>query len=275
MKMAVIGATGMIGSAITEELLVRGHQITGIARNADRLGVRDALMRRSANLYDIDSFAAAIGGHDVVICAFSPGHGIGPQVYKGVVEAGWRIKRAFKQAGGDYLINVGGASSLWNARGTQMFEDPLWPRWYFNTASPQHLRYLHGVTGAAPFEGLALSRERILATPGADPHADWPEEELRSFVAKIAGNHDIGEGGRAQLELFEHDRSLDWSFVSPPWFLRPGPRTGAYRTTIRELPLDGNVPAGISVADLAAAIADEAERRHFLHTHWSAASAIQ
>jgi putative NADH-flavin reductase len=272
MKVAVVGATGMIGSAVTEELLDRGHHVTGIARNSGKLPAREALTRRSANLMELDSFAEAIRGHDAVVCAFSPGHGIGPQVYKGVVEAGWRIKRAFKRAQGRYLINVGGASSLWNARGTQMFEDPLWPRWYFNTASPEHLRHLHGVTGAAPFEALALSRERIIAAPGADPYADWPEEELRNFVAKIAGNHDIGEGGRAQLELFEHDRSFDWSFVSPPWFLRPGRRTGAYRTTIRELPLDGEVPAGISVADLAVAIADEAERRNFVHAHWSAAS---
>jgi putative NADH-flavin reductase len=270
-KVAVVGATGMIGSAVTEELLVRGHLVTGIARNPGKLRARQALTQRSANLMELDSFTEAIGGHDVVICAVSPGHGIGPQVYKGVVEAGWRIKRAFKHADGGYLINIGGASSLWNARGTQMFEDPLWPRWYFNTASPEHLRYLHSVTGAAPFEALALSRERILATPGADPHADWPEAELRSFIAKIAGNHDIGEGGRAQLELFEHDTSLRWSFVSPPWFLRPGPRTGAYRTTIRELPLEGDVPAGISVADLAVAIADEAGRRQFVHNHWSAA----
>ena len=274
MKIAVVGATGMIGSAVTDELLGRGHHVTGIARNSDALKLRESLTRRSANLFDYDTFAETIRGHDVVICAFSPGHGMGPQVYKGVVEAGWRIKRAFKRAGGDYLINVGGASSLWNARGTQMFEVPLWPQWYFNTASPEHLRYLHGVTGAAPFEALAISRERIRATAGADPHADWPEQELRNFIAKIAANHDIGEGGRAQLELFEHDRSCDWSFVSPPWFLRAGPRTWAYRTQVRELPLEGDVPAGISVADLAVAIADEAEHRKFVHAHWSAARDI-
>jgi|SRR5271166_3049115 len=117
MKIAVVGATGMIGSAVTDELLGRGHHVTGIAGNSDVLKVREALTRRSANLFDFDSFAETIRGHDAVICAFSPGHGMGAQDYKGVVEAGWRIKRAFKRAGGYYLINVGGASSLWTARG--------------------------------------------------------------------------------------------------------------------------------------------------------------
>ena len=270
MKIAVVGATGMIGGAVTAELLARGQQVTGLARNPEKLAPQEGLSRVAADLMRLDAFTEALAGHAAVICAYSPGHGIGPQVYKGVVEAGWRIKRAVRRAGG-YLINVGGASSLWSPRGTQMFEDPLWPRWYFNSAPPEHLRYLHAVTGAPPFEALAKSRERILATPGLDPRCDWPEEDLQAFIGKIAGNHDIGEGGRAQLELFEHDRTFEWSFVSPPWFLRPGPRTGAYRTTVGQLPLEGDAPAGISVADLAVAIADEAERRAFLHTHWSAA----
>jgi putative NADH-flavin reductase len=32
MKIAAVGATGMIGSAGTDELLVRGQHVTGIAR---------------------------------------------------------------------------------------------------------------------------------------------------------------------------------------------------------------------------------------------------
>lgn len=271
MKAAIVGATGMIGAAVTDELLRRGHAVTGVARDPSRLANRAGLTKAIADLMRQDSIVPALAGHDVVICAYSPGHGIGPQVYKSVVEAGWKIKRAVKAAGTAYLINVGGASSLWTPRGTQMFEDPMWPRWYFNTASPEHLRYLHAVTGAPPFEALAVAREQILATPGADPHSDWPDQASQAFIGKIAGNHDIGEGGRAQLELFRDDRSLDWTFVSPPWFLRPGTRTGLYRTVVDDLPLEDGIPAGISVEDLAIAIADEAENRAFLHLHWSAA----
>jgi putative NADH-flavin reductase len=273
MKIAVIGATGMVGGALTEELLNRGHEVTGISRHPPPPNARANLTPRTADAMKLDELAAAIDGHDVVISAHSPGAGLGlgPQVYKAVVEAGWRIKRAFAQVRGRYLITVGGASSLWAPGGTQMFEDPRWPAWYFNSATPEHLRYLHGMTRADMFEELAQSRERILATPGLDPLSDWPDESARQFIQKISDNHDKGEGGRAQLEFFRNDTTLRWSFASPPWFMRPGPRLGTYRITIDSLPLDGDKPAGISVADMALAIAEEAEWQKLVHRHWSAA----
>ena len=127
------------------------------------------------------------------------------------------------------------------------------------------------VTRAEMFEQLAQSRERILATPGLDPQSDWPEESARQFIRKIADNHDKGEGGRAQFEFFRNDATIRWSFASPPWFMRPGPRMGTYRITIDTLPLEGDIPAGIAVADMALAVAEEAESQKLVHQHWSAA----
>lgn len=271
MKIAVIGATGMVGGALTTELLNRGHTVTGVVRRLERLVVREGLIPKAADVMKLRELAAALGGHDVVISAYSPGESIGAHVYKAVVEAGWKIKRAFVEVGGKYLINIGGASSLLAPSGYQMFEDPQWPSWYFNCATPEHLRYLHGITHVPMFEQLAQTRERILASKDLDPRSDWPEEAQRHFIQKIADNHDKGEGGRTQLEFFRNDYTLRWSFVSPPWFMRPGERTGQYRTTVDKLPLDGGIPAGISVADMAIAIADEAEKQQFVHKHWSAA----
>jgi putative NADH-flavin reductase len=155
MKIAVIGATGMVGSAVTDELLNRGHEVTGISRHPP--AARARLTPRVADVMKLDELAAAIADHDVVIGAHSPGASLGPAVYKAVVEAGWRIKRAFAQVHGRYLITVGGASSLWAPGGTQMFEDPRWPSWYFNAATPEHLRHLYAMTHAEMFEQLAQS----------------------------------------------------------------------------------------------------------------------
>src|SRR5580704_8303862 len=91
MKIAVIGATGMIGSALTEELLNRGHEVTGISRHPPQ--ARAKLTPRAADVMKLDELRKAISNHDVVVSAHSPGASLGPQVYKAVVEAGWRIKR--------------------------------------------------------------------------------------------------------------------------------------------------------------------------------------
>jgi putative NADH-flavin reductase len=47
--------------------------------------------------------------------------------------------------------------------------------------------------------------------------------------------------------------------LSPPAFLKPGPRSGTYRVGGEDLLMDGDQPAGITVADLAVAIVDEIE----------------
>ncbi len=36
MKIAIIGATGFVGTAVLNEALHRGHEVTAIARNADK-----------------------------------------------------------------------------------------------------------------------------------------------------------------------------------------------------------------------------------------------
>jgi putative NADH-flavin reductase len=271
MKIAVVGATGMVGSSVTAELITRGDEVVGIARTEEKLRKIPGVIPRVADVMQLPSITEALRGHDAVVFSYAPGPAIGPAVYKSMVEAGWKIKRAFCNAKGKYLIIVGGASSLWGPSGQQMFEDPRWPSWYFNTASPEHLRYLRGMTKKDIFEELALTRERILADPKVNPLSDWPEEHQREFIAKIAENHDKGEGGRAQFELFANDHSFRWSYISPPWFMRPGPRTGHYQTTLGQLPMDGDKPAGITVDDLAVAIADEVHAQNFVHAHWCAA----
>jgi uncharacterized protein len=268
MKIAIIGITGMTGAPLADELLARGHLVTGIARNPAKMAPRPGLTLKAADIMDMNQLAGAIAGHDVVVSAYSPGHGMGPQIYKDCVEAAWRIKRVFKQGGGKYLILIGGASSLHVAPGVQMFEDPRWPAWYFDTASPDHLRYLAAITGVALFREAAEARER------GEQNSD-AGQRLRKFVTdNMARGPDIAQGCRAQFELFEGDPRFRWSFVSPPWFYRPGPRSGRYRTIIGDLPLEGDKPATLFVPDLALAIADETERQQFLHKHWSASRVL-
>jgi len=73
MKVALLGATGFVGSAILKEALDRGHKVTAIARFPEKLEKRDGLIPRKGDVYDTASLAKVIEGNDALISAFNPG----------------------------------------------------------------------------------------------------------------------------------------------------------------------------------------------------------
>lgn len=73
MKVALLGATGFVGSALLNEALSRGHTVTAIARDVGKLPQRDALVVKACDLFDTTALAELLRGHDAVISAFNPG----------------------------------------------------------------------------------------------------------------------------------------------------------------------------------------------------------
>jgi putative NADH-flavin reductase len=69
LKIAVLGPTGFGGSYLVVELINRGHHVTGISRNPEKLGSHKLYSSASLNLEKatIDELAAAFEGHDIVI----------------------------------------------------------------------------------------------------------------------------------------------------------------------------------------------------------------
>ncbi|HEY6457847.1 MAG TPA: NAD(P)-dependent oxidoreductase [Steroidobacteraceae bacterium] len=116
MKVALIGATGRIGSKITTELLGRGHSVTAIVRNPDKAASRPNLTALKGDVTDPNSVAALIRGHDAVISSAPFNPGISPQVLAAVRTSG--VQR---------YIAVGGAGSLKAADGTLVMENPQIP----------------------------------------------------------------------------------------------------------------------------------------------------
>lgn len=85
MKVALLGATGFVGSALLSEALNRGHQVTAIVRHPDKLAKRSGLTAVRCDIDDSDALASAIAGNDAVISAFNPGWTPGtvrPQMYE-------------------------------------------------------------------------------------------------------------------------------------------------------------------------------------------------
>lgn len=69
LKVAVIGATGYAGSHVCLELIARGHQVTGLSRNPDKLGSHKNYLTKSIDLdkTSIEDLVGAFSGQDVVV----------------------------------------------------------------------------------------------------------------------------------------------------------------------------------------------------------------
>ena len=73
MKIALLGATGFVGSAILNEALDRGHAVMAIVRHPEKMEQRERLTAREVDVYDTARLAQLLTGQDAVISAFNPG----------------------------------------------------------------------------------------------------------------------------------------------------------------------------------------------------------
>ncbi|WP_416191850.1 NAD(P)-dependent oxidoreductase [Neisseria sp. CCUG12390] len=89
--------------------------------------------------------------------------------------------------------------------------------------------------------------------------------------------YDGANAARHLLNDLRDRRDVNWAFVSPPAALGADggfseERLGSYRLGGEELLMNGNEPAGISVADLAIAIADDVENKAHLFKRFTVAA---
>jgi len=118
-KVALIGASGAVGSRLLKELSDRGHTVTGIARHPEKIAALPRVTARKGDVFDKEGLARLIHGHDVVISAV---HFVDsdPDTLIAAVRASG-VKR--------YLI-VGGAGSLEVAPGKRLVDTPEFPAIY-------------------------------------------------------------------------------------------------------------------------------------------------
>lgn len=126
MKIALIGATGFVGSAVLTELLSRGHAVTALARHPGKLAAQAGLQVVQADVSDAAQVAAAVAGHDAVVSAYNPGWGE-PDIQRLFGLGYAAILAGTKQAGVQRLLAVGGAGSLEVAPGLQLVDTPEFP----------------------------------------------------------------------------------------------------------------------------------------------------
>lgn len=99
-RVALIGASGKIGSKIAAELLQRGHKVTGIARNPEKVTTPGVTVA-TGDFTQPEQMAKALRGHDAIISAasFIPGQAE-------------NLIASVRQSGVKRFLMVGGAASL-------------------------------------------------------------------------------------------------------------------------------------------------------------------
>jgi len=123
MKVALLGASGMVGSRILAELSRRGHRVTALARNPDRIAGLPGVSARAVDASDQAALAAAFAGHDAAISAVR---------FTG--SDATLLIGAARAAGVPRYLVVGGAGSLEVAPGRKLYETPEFPAIYLNEA---------------------------------------------------------------------------------------------------------------------------------------------
>ncbi|MEE6187557.1 hypothetical protein PIECOFPK_00066 [Mycovorax composti] len=122
---AVIGATGFVGSKVVTELVNRGYTVKAIARDISKLPQHEKIQAISADVYAEDDLIEKLKGADAVISTFNAGWD-NPNLYDDFLKGSRIIERSVEKAGIKRLIVVGGAGSLY-IDGKQIVDGPDFP----------------------------------------------------------------------------------------------------------------------------------------------------
>jgi len=109
-----------------------------------------------------------------------------------------------------------------------------------NGLKQAHVKRLIIVGGAGSLE--VAPGKQLVDTP------DFPEAYKPASLAHSEA-----------LKIYQKEKDLDWTFVSPSAVIMPGERTGKFRTAANQLLTAANGKSYISMEDFAAGIIDEIE----------------
>lgn len=176
---AILGITGRAGSRIADELLRRGHAVTGIARKVDGVPARKGLTVHAADALRAETLVPLLRGHDAVVSA---------TVFKGGIGAA-ALADAARQAGVPRLLVVGGAGSLEVAPGKLLVDAPDFPAIY----------KAESLAGVAFFE--ALRRETAPDWTFLSPSAEFAPGQ-RTGTFRLGGDSLLSDAsGRSHISM--------------------------------------------------------------------------
>lgn len=134
------------------------------------------------------------------------------------------------------------------------------------TRPPQGAENQLVTTAQSLLSGLAQTKVRLLLVGGAASLV-VPNSQGTLVVDDInlvpLAWRDIALACLAQHQLCQKNKSVEWSYLSPPAMISPGERTGTFRLGNDELLIDEQGNSAISFEDFSIALVDEAEQDNY------------
>lgn len=166
-NVVLIGASGFVGSAILNELLNRGHRVTAIVRNPEKIQVENAnLTVVKADAANPDELAKIAQGKDAIISAYNPGWG-NPRQYEETLENYPKIVEGAKRAGVKRLLIVGGAGTLFVKPGVRLVDTGVLPDAWLPGVKSLGEFYLNTLTQEKDIDWVFFSPAGNLGNMGA------------------------------------------------------------------------------------------------------------
>jgi uncharacterized protein len=124
MKIAILGATGNVGTRLVSEALSRHHAVTAIARDTSKLTRRTGLSATLGDVTKPDALLPLLKGHDAIISSLR---------FQGIDSQ--QLIELARSSGVQRFLVVGGAASLEIAPGQLLLDSPHFPAAYKAEAS--------------------------------------------------------------------------------------------------------------------------------------------
>lgn len=126
-NVVLIGASGFVGNAILNELLSRGHKVTAVVRNPEKINVSNSNLEIvKTDIADTNAMVGICKGKEAIISAYNPGW-TNPDIYEVTLRNYPLILEAVKRSGAKRLLCVGGAGTLFCAPGLRVVDSGAIP----------------------------------------------------------------------------------------------------------------------------------------------------
>lgn len=161
----LIGATGFVGSAVLNELVSRGHKVTAVARNIEKVAKSELLDVVKEDVANMDAIAKLADGKDAIISAYNPGW-TNPDIATLISENYPKILSVAKKSGVKRLLIVGGAGTLFCAPGLRVVDSGAIPEEIMGGVRPLGDFYLNTLMNEKDIDWVFFSPAGVFDQQG-------------------------------------------------------------------------------------------------------------